>query len=288
MDYLKTNFKQKGQQEMTRKLNTFFFSATGTTEKLVTAIAEKIAENDGGETAIKNIDFTLPEARKKTYAFDKDDLVIAGVPVYAGRVPNVLLKFLNTISGNGATAVAVVLYGNRDYDDALIEFKDILESKGFAVVAGGAFIGEHSFSTTLGAGRPDEQDMAVAADFAASICEKTKTPGDVSTVVVKGNKPYRDYYKPKDKDGNPVNFIKITPKTSDDCIDCKLCAEICPMGSIDMDEVSKMTGICIKCCACIKRCPVGAKHFDDEHYLRHKQELEAALSGTRRAPEWFV
>ena len=163
---------------MNKKINTLYFSATGTTGKIVTGIAEKIAENYGEKTMVNNIDFTLPEARKKIFSFDKDSLVIAGIPVYAGRVPNVLLKFLNTLSGNEATAVAVVLYGNRDYDDALIELKDILETNGFNVIAGGAFIGEHSFSTTLGANRPDEKDMAVAAEFAAKIYDKIKATGE--------------------------------------------------------------------------------------------------------------
>ncbi len=273
---------------MQKEIKTLYFSATGTTEKIVTGIAENIAKHSGGEIPVGNIDFTLPEAREKIFSFNRDSLVIAGIPVYAGRVPNVLLKFLNTISGNGATAVAVVLYGNRDYDDALIEFRDILESNGFNVIAGGAFVGEHSFSTTLGADRPDEQDMAAAADFAAKIFDKTKIPGEKTAVVVRGNKPYREYYRPKDQKGNPVNILKVTPKTSSDCIDCRLCTEICPMGSIDSDDVSKITGICIKCCACVKKCPVGAKYFDDENYLRHKHELEVAFTGTRREPEIFV
>ena len=273
---------------MNKKINTLYFSATGTTEKIVTGIAEKIAKNYGGKFTISNVDFTLPEARKNTFSFDKDDLVIAGIPVYAGRVPNVLLKFLNTISGNEATAVAVVLYGNRDYDDALIEFKDILEANGFNVIAGGAFIGEHSFSTTLGANRPDEQDMAAVSDFAAKIYDKTKTAGENPAVVVRGHKPYREYYRLKDQNGNPVSILKVTPKTNNDCIDCKLCAEVCPMGSIDSDDVSKITGICIKCCSCIKKCPVGAKYFDDENYLWHKHELEVEFTGMRREPECFV
>ncbi|MCP4631129.1 MAG: ferredoxin [bacterium] len=273
---------------MNQKINTLYFSATGTTEKIVTRIAEKIAEHYGGKITVSNIDFTLPEARKKTFSFDKDDLVIAGIPVYAGRVPNVLLKFLNTISGNGATAVPIVLYGNRDYDDALIEFKDILEANDFNVIAGGAFIGEHSFSTTLGANRPDEQDMAAASDFAAKIYDKTKTPGENPAVVVKGNKPYREYYRPKDQNGTPVSILKVKPETNSDCIDCKLCTEVCPMGSIDSDDVSRIAGICIKCCACIKKCPAGAKYFDDENYLWHKHELEVAFTGTRREPECFV
>ncbi|MCF8128527.1 MAG: EFR1 family ferrodoxin [Deltaproteobacteria bacterium] len=273
---------------MNRKINTLYFSATGTTEKIVTRIAEKIAENYGREITVSHMDFTLPEAREKTVSFDTDTLVVAGVPVYAGRVPNVLLKFLNKISGNGAKAVAVVLYGNRHYDDALIEFKDILEADGFNVIAGGAFIGEHSFSTTLAGDRPDPQDMAAAADFADKIYDKIKTPGKIPAVTVKGNIPYRDYYRPKDPNGNPVNILKVTPKTKTDCLDCKLCAEVCPMGSIDSEDVSNITGICIKCGACIKKCPVGAKYFDDENYLRHKHELEAAFTGKRREPECFV
>ncbi len=273
---------------MKRKISTLYFSPTGTTEKIVSGIAEKIGENCGGQIVLDNMDFTLPGVREKTVSFDEDTLVVAGVPVYAGRVPNVLLKFFDKISGNGATAVAVVLYGNRDYDDALLEFKDILESRGFTVVAGGAFIGEHSFSTTLAGNRPDGRDMDVAAAFADKVYEKINTPGKTSSVVVKGNRPYRAYFRPKGPDGKSVSILKVAPKTNGDCIGCHLCAEICPMGSIDADDVSKITGICIKCCACIKRCPAGAKYFDDENYLRHKRELEEAYTASRREPEYFL
>lgn len=272
---------------ISKQINALYFSATGTTKKIVTGIADKISENIVGKIEINKIDFTLPEARKQAVSFAKEHIVVVGVPVYAGRVPNVLLKYLKTVAGNRASAVAVVVYGNRNYDDALIELQDILEADGFRVVAGGAFIGEHSFSRTLGQNRPDEHDMAIAVDFAGRIYKKITAPGEIPTLAVKGNKPYRDYYKPRDKNGNPVDIRKVSPKTNNDCIDCKLCADICPMGSIDAGDVSKVTGICIKCCACIKNCPAGAKYFDDENYLRHKQELEIEFT-ERREPEFFV
>lgn len=272
---------------MRKDINALYFSATGTTQKIVTGIAEKLSANMIGKAEIKNIDFTLPEARARAVFFGKEDIVVIGVPVYAGRVPNVLLKYLKTVAGNGATAIAVVLYGNRNYDDALIELKDLLEADGFRVVAGGAFIGEHSFSRTLGRNRPDEKDLAAAVDFAGRVHKKITALGEIPAVTVKGNKPYRDYYKPKNKNGHAVDIRKVTPKTNSDCIDCKLCAELCPMGSIDGEDVSKITGICIKCCACIKNCPVGAKYFDDENYLWHKKELEIQFT-ERREPEFFV
>jgi NAD-dependent dihydropyrimidine dehydrogenase PreA subunit/flavodoxin len=272
---------------MSNEIKALYFSATGTTKKIVTAIADKLSEHMTGKIEINTIDFTLPEARKQAVSFGKEDIVVVGVPVYAGRVPNVLLKYLKGLAGNGATAVAVVLYGNRNYDDALIELKDLLEADGFRVVAGGAFIGEHSFSRTLGRNRPDEKDLAAVVDFAGLIHKKISALGGIPSVAVKGNKPYREYYKPKNKDGHFFDIRKVTPKTNSDCIDCKLCAEICPMGSIDAEDVSKITGICIKCCACIKNCPVGAKYFDDESYLWHKRELEIAFT-ERREPEFFV
>jgi NAD-dependent dihydropyrimidine dehydrogenase PreA subunit/flavodoxin len=272
---------------MGKQINALYFSATGTTQKIVTGIAEKLSANMIGKAEIKNIDFTSPEARKQAVAFGKEDIVVAGVPVYAGRVPNVLLKYLKNMAGNGASAIAVVVYGNRNYDDALIELNDLLETDGFRVVAGGAFIGEHSFSRTLGQNRPDKQDMAAAVDFAGRIYKKITAPGQNPTVAVKGNRPYREYYKPKNKNGHAVDIRKVSPKTTSDCIDCKLCASICPMGSIDAGDVSKVTGICIKCCACIKNCPVGAKYFDDENYLWHKKELEIQFT-ERREPEFFI
>ncbi len=265
-----------------------YFSPTGTTKKVATGIAEKIAQLADGEIPVKIINFTLPQARKEPLAFTGEDLVLLGVPVIAGRVPNVLLKYLKSISGHGALAVAIVLYGNRNYDDALIELKDILEEDGFKVIAGAAFIGEHSFSKILAQGRPDEKDMAITEDFARQIYAKVTTPDHLSNAItVKGQKPYRYYYMPKDKNGNPVDMRKITPKTNSNCTRCLICVDLCPMGSIDRDDVSKFNGICIRCCSCIKNCPVEGRYFDDENLLRHKNELEIQYAD-RKEPELFV
>ncbi len=180
---------------------------------MITQIAETLAENIDNKTPLENIDFTLPKVRNKQISFTEDDVVLVGVPVYAGRVPNVLLKYLNSIKGNGAIAVAVVVYGNRNYDDALIELKDILQSRDFKVIAGAAFIGEHSFSKKLAQNRPDEKDMGIIKCFADKIYVKLSTENNYDDVIVKGNKPYRQYYRPINKYGIPVDIRKVTPKT---------------------------------------------------------------------------
>lgn len=274
---------------MIKKVWGMYFTGTGTTEKVVTHIGRKIAEKLGIE--YEDYDFTLPKVRKVEKSFTEEDLVVFGIPVIAGRVPNLLLKYLDTLKGNGALAVPVVLYGNRNFDDALIELRNILKDKGMKPIAGGAFIGEHSFSRILGAGRPDAKDMEVASIFAKNIFEKVtgKDFDPEKLIEVKGETPIRFYYQPRDSKGNSIDIRKVKPKTNMElCNKCGLCASICPLGSINPEDPSDVFGICMKCCACVKRCPNGAKYYDDENYLYHQHELEAQYSSTRREPELFL
>jgi len=269
------------------KIHAMYFSPTETTKKVVETISGNLSRVLNGNQDWNTIDFTPKAVRDQKVSFGEDDLVVLGVPVIAGRVPNVLLNYLNSVAGNGAKAICVVNYGNRNFDDALIELRDIMENDGFHVAAAGAFIGEHSFSRTLAKNRPDEKDLGIAEQFAERIAAKIKGGYPEEILTVKGYEPYRKYYMPKDKEGNPVDIRKVTPKTNEDCTKCLLCAEICPMGSIDREDPSKLNGICIKCGACIKKCPVSAKYYDDPDYLRHQYELEEQFAA-RREPELFL
>lgn len=263
------------------QITAVYFSATGTTERVVTAIADALSERL--HLPVQKRSFTLPQLRTEPLRFSDRELVICGTPTYAGRVPNVLLPYLRTIEGAGAAAVPVVLFGNRDFDDSLIELRDLLENGGCHTLAAAAFVGEHSFSDTLAQGRPDAEDLSLAAAFAGQIAEKLSTwSPDAPPIAVDGTPaPYRGYYQPRDRAGHPVDIRKVKPKTNENCDNCGKCAELCPMGSISAENVREFTGICIKCGACIKGCPKHAKYYDDAGYLYHKTELEEGLK--RRA-----
>ena len=271
-----------------QKVWAMYFSPTGTTERVVLTIAKRLAYELG--CPLELYDFTLPRMRQQPIRFAAGELVVFGCPTYAGRIPNVLLKYLAGVTAEGTLSIPVALYGNRNYDDSLIEARDLLEANGFHTVAGAAFIGEHSFSRELGAGRPDVKDLALAERFARAAVQKLAAcpdPTALPPIQVKGAQPIRPYYQPRDRQGHPINILKVRPKTSDACIRCGLCASVCPMGSISQEDPRQFTGICIKCGACEKKCPVGARYYDDEGYLYHKSELE--LGYQRRAvPELFL
>ena len=155
------------------KVWSVWFSATGTTREVVRAVSKAVAEGLGCEW--EEYSFNLPTAREQELSFGETDLVVFGVPVYAGRVPNLLLPYVrDKVKGSQTLAVPIVLYGNRNFDDGLMELRNVLAANGFCPVTAGAFVGEHSFSTVLGAGRPDADDMALASQLAQKTIEKVQ------------------------------------------------------------------------------------------------------------------
>lgn len=271
------------------KIHAVYFSPTDTTKSVITHLAKCVTALLN-KVSMEEKDFTLPSERMNIPDIRQSDLAIVGLPVYAGRLPNLLLNYLTAWKSNGAWVVPVVVYGNRSYGNALIELHDILVDGGFRPIAGAAFIGQHSFTANLATGRPDREDLEMAGRFAAEIVRRITALKKEEYAGIKipgqGAPDYGGYYKPKGVDGEVVNFLKAKPVTTDTCICCKRCAEVCPMGAIDFENPSAVPGICIKCNACIKHCPVNAKQLTDKAYLSHVRFLENTCT-LRADIEWF-
>lgn len=104
-----------------------YFSPTGNTKKSVEAMAAAL------DPGYKTVDLTLPSDTGVSCQFGPEDLVIIGMPVYAGRIPMVAVPRLSGLKGNGTPCILVATYGNRHYDDALVEMEDIAREHGFTV-----------------------------------------------------------------------------------------------------------------------------------------------------------
>jgi ferredoxin len=196
------------------------------------------------------------------------------LPVYAGRVPNVSLERLAALKGSGQKAVAVVVYGNREYDDALLETKNALEANGFHVIAAAAFIAEHSIVRSVAAGRPDAQDEALCRQFAADVMAKSD---DAPGIRVPGNLPYRE-----------VKPSAFHPAADDRCVKCGACAERCPAGAIPMDDPSRtVSDDCINCMCCVQVCPAHCRALPAPFLAGAAKMLSEKAAGYK-APAVFL
>ena len=269
-----------------KKVYALYFSPAGTTRKLTDTLAAALAASF--EVEIETIDITNPAAREETHAFAAGELVVCGSPTYAGKLPNKLLPYWKgSLQGNGALAVALVTFGNRAFDNSLAELCACLEADGFHTVGAGAFACRHVFSDVLAAGRPDKDDFAELAKLGAAVATRIAKANEYPAPPEVPGDADAPYYIPKGADGEPKNFLKAKPKTSDECIQCGVCVAVCPMGSIDPQDVSSVPGLCIKCHACVRECPMGAKYFDDEAFLSHKAMLEQNFQ-RRAETKWFT
>lgn len=266
-----------------------YFSPTGNTEKLAKAIAQALG--DAADLPVEIIDFTLPAGREKTYAFSREDLLVIGLPVYAGRLPNKILPFVQeNLKGDGTMSLPFVCYGNRSFDDGLSELVYEQKNTGFRPAAAAAFATQHAFAGKLAAGRPDEADLAEAKAFALEVWQRVNGAGcaeELPELHVAGNTPPGSYYRPKRMDGEPAVFLKAKPLVDPEkCVNCGTCVRVCSMGSIDPADVANVPGICIKCQACIAHCPAGARCFGHPDFLSHKEMLEANFTEKKSNRYW--
>ena len=222
-----------------------YFSPTNTTRKAVQAIAE------GSGLALKQeINATKPAVREESYSFASDELVVIGMPVYGGRIPACCFDFVKGLKGSKTPCVLVAMYGNRDYDHALIEMHSILEPNGFETMACGMFIGTHSYNEEIAKGRPNETDLAQASDFGKAVAEKIANGGKALTIF--------DLLKPQAGKKGVAPIID-----AEKCSKCGTCVAGCPSGAI-ADDFSTDATKCIMSMACTRYCPNDAIAFAPE------------------------
>ena len=95
------------------------FSPTGGTQKC----ADIFVAAFGKEVELIDLaDFSYDFAATD---ITSEDVCIIAAPAFGGRIPEVAVNRLKLIKGNGAKAILIAVYGNREFDDCLVELQDI-------------------------------------------------------------------------------------------------------------------------------------------------------------------
>ncbi len=264
-----------------KKIKPLCFSPTGTTRRTL----ENIISSMGIE--LNEIhDFSCSSKRSEIHEFSSEDLAIIGVPVHYGRVPVIATEYLNKLKGKNTPALIYVVYGNRHYDDALIELRDIIIDRGFIPVAGGVFIGEHNISTDktpIAKGRPNTSDASIERLFGKEVFDKVKGIDDINTLPILEVPGSSTYIKiPNFPDVSPVTKIKK-------CIDCGKCVTVCPVDAIDKDNNYKTNkNTCLTCYACTRSCPTHARIVRKPLILIARRVMSLLLRKEKMAEVFYI
>ncbi len=254
-----------------KNVSIVYFSPNGT----VRETAKNIGEGFG--LPVKEYDLTPFENRWKDYIFSEEDLVVVALPSYGGRLPGICREFFRGIAGNGAFCVPVVVFGNRDYGDALLELNMYCEKKGFKIAASGAFVGQHAMIHDLAAGRPDNEDKNNHLAFSKQVAEKInklENALELNKLNINGNFPF-------------VSMIMDSPVVPENIKSGAgvINAKVCPVLAIDPDNpdnVDKMR--CILCFRCVNMYP----EYRDVPESMRPLLIMAKMYSERKQPEIYI
>ena len=268
-EFTRFGLARKGRMKSNMNVHQIIFSPTGGTRRVSEILCHgRGAENVVTDLCIKAADIRLPDIHE-------DDLAVIAMPVFAGRVPALAVERLRMVSPHGAKCVVVAVFGNRAYDDALLEMQDVASEMGFRVIAAVAAVAEHSIIRKYGKGRPDADDEQTLRQFAADIMSKAKRD-DSTMPQVPGNHPY--------KKGGKV----LQPKGRRGCNRCGVCAKHCPVDAIPLTDPKKVDASkCISCMKCVSVCPTGSRKIGAVMNFLATQALKNVCA-TRKGNELYL
>ena len=207
----------------------FYFSGSGKTKHLAEFFEKELGID--AENIIETKDFSAETA-------------VVLFPVYCQNLPDPIKDFLPKLDAKKVAFAAT--YGRKSYGNVIEDAAKLTKAEfigGVCVPCGHSFLSE-----------PDDFDFGSLAPF----LERIKNPQKAS---VKSS--HKDFYA----DFVPARRTRIGVKirNNENCTNCGICTENCPMGAIENGIIGKN---CIRCLRCVTDCPENALKFKTLWFMK--------------------
>ena len=254
------------------RLHLLSFSPCGGTAEVNRALARDV------DAEIFHHDWTTPASRQAPLSFGPEDRVFMAFPVYGGRMPRNVEQVFGPVEGNGAACALVAVYGNREFEGALLDLFAIAVKKGFRPVAAVAAVAQHSLAPQVAAGRPDAGDREQLAAFGRRILAAMRT----DTLLGHAPGAYPEWRLPRG-----ASLFPVTDREK--CVACGQCAAVCPASAISQaDFTATDEARCIVCAACAKYCPTGARQMGTPESREKLAHHLVTVASRRKEPELWL
>lgn len=242
-----------------------YFSPTSSTKKIVFSVV-----NGFGVEKINEINLTEKQERTENDINISTDILVIGIPVYAGMIPKGICNSIKKIHGNKTPTIIITVYGNISKGIASEEIQVVLEKNNFFVLGKGYFIGEHSFSTksiSLAKNRPNDKDLQIASELGINIKRILSDTIDIEglrinqNIIIKWTATFVFLLNKWIYQRSGHILIELPNIDPYKCNKCGLCYNNCPVQAINENTLEINAKKCISCFSCVRICPREARRI---------------------------
>ena len=228
------------------------FSGTGNSRH----VAKKIAQVTGDE--IEDIAVHLRAHEAGTYQSERPYVFVG--PVYAGRLPRVMTKFIEDSTFAGTSKAYFVVTCAETPWVTIRYVQRLAKDKGFELLGFNSILMPQSY-TTNGLSQPEELTRKILDAAEPKIAEVAGLIRNGKTLPAeKPGKSYMSTIMNRMMYATMMGTRKF--RATDACIGCGTCAARCPLGNIQIVNGRPVWGKdCTQRNACVGACPKGAIEY---------------------------
>ncbi|WP_270304973.1 EFR1 family ferrodoxin [Terrisporobacter petrolearius] len=242
-----------------------YFSGTGNSKYIVDYLGNKLKENNHN-VKIYNIE------QNPIVPIDTDLLVIGG-PIYAGNVPEKLIRWvLRNVPESSANSIVYSTSAGLINANGVDSLAKKLSKKGYNILAKETYLmprnfyfGKYPKNTKDEVDKMLEDVNKQLDELVDKICLDTLSSKEFENKGVLGKDLLAETFSVMSR------FMGKSFSVDDNCIKCGICVKNCPENNINFgkDKNIRFSNKCMLCCRCIHNCPKNAINYKGKKYEQY-------------------